>query len=679
MKVEDESPLARPAPQISETDRQSDVVPRRALPVRILLVDDEPANLLALEAVLGSLGHDMVRAQSGEDALAKTLEHDFAVVLMDIRMPGMDGYETAARMRQRAGTLTPIIFLTAEDFDEDRVLQGYSRGAVDVLVKPFHPDMLVSKVSVLVDLYLSRETIRAQAVALRQAELEAIERQNETRLQTIIDLMPLGVIALHADGKPYFCNRAWRENIGIDLDASSGASLLEVIHPEDRSRARDTLKEAISTGRSVEIECRLRSLRGDFRWHVVRALPDLKSHGAVVGWIATATDVERQKLAEQQATEANRMKDEFLAVVSHELRTPLMAILGWTSMLQSRIPDTAQLQRGLETIRRNAKAQALLIDDILDVVRIISGKLRLEVGRLDVSAVVAAALESMRPAAEAKGIDLEAALESVPMTMGDPDRLQQVVSNLITNSIKFTTRGGKVRIWVGTVGGRIEIRVDDDGCGIDPAFLPHVFDRFRQADASTTRRQGGVGLGLAIVDHIVRLHEGSVAANSPGIGRGSTFVVTLPVREAPALEDAKRTAPTPWAGTASILGGRKILLVDDEVDSRDYVTQVLASAGADVTSVASSKDALDVLAHVRPDILLSDIGLPGEDGYAFIRQVRVRSRDEGGMVPALALTGYARPEDAARAREAGFDMHVPKPIEASALVGAVARLAHARR
>jgi CheY-like chemotaxis protein len=232
---------------------------------------------------------------------------------------------------------------------------------------------------------------------------------------------------------------------------------------------------------------------------------------------------------------------------------------------------------------------------------------------------------------------------------------------------------------VGRVEGRIEIRVDDDGCGIDPAFLPHVFDRFRQADASTTRRQGGVGLGLAIVDHIVRLHEGTVAASSPGIGRGSTFVVTLPVREAPASEHYKRTAPTPWAGTASILRGRKILLVDDEVDSRDYVTQVLTSAGADVTSVASSKDALDALAHVRPDIVLSDIGLPGEDGYAFIRQVRARSRDEGGMVPALALTGYARPEDAARAREAGFDMHVPKPIESSALVGVVARLALARR
>src|SRR5260370_37319686 len=296
MKVEDESPLARLTPLINETDRHSDVVPRRALPVSILLVDDEPANLLSLEAVLDALGHDMVRAQSGEEALAKTLERDFAVVLMDIRMPGMDGYETAARMRQRAGMLTPIIFLTAEDFDEDRVLQGYSRGGVDVLVKPFHPKMLVSKVSVFVDLYLSRERIRAQGVALRQAELEAIARQNETRLQTIIDLMPLGVIAVHADGKPYFCNRAWREHIGIDLDASSGASLVEVIHPEDRSQTCVALEEAISTGRSVEIECRLRSLRGDFRWHVVRALPDLSIQGAVAGGFATPTAMIRNTL-----------------------------------------------------------------------------------------------------------------------------------------------------------------------------------------------------------------------------------------------------------------------------------------------------------------------------------------------------------------------------------------------
>jgi len=674
MKVEDESALAQPTSEVcTEANRQSDVVLRRALHASILLVDDEPANLLALEAVLEPLNHDLVRAHSGEEALAKVMEREFAVVLMDVCMPNMDGYETAARMRRQAATrLTPIIFITAGDFDEDRVLLGYSRGAVDFLVKPFHREMLASKVSVLVDLYLSRETIQRQAAALRHAERETLERQNETRLQTIFDLMPLCVVALHADGRPYFCNRAWREHIGIDLDPSSNTKLLEAIHPEDRLRVYETLGQAISSGRSVEIECRFRSVSDGFRWYVARARPELGDDGKIVGWIATATDMEHQKLAEQEAMAANRMKDQFLAIVSHELRTPLTAILGWTAMLQSTTPDAAQLQRGLDTIQRNAKAQALLIDDILDVVRIISGKLHLEVGRVDVSALATVALESIRPVAEAKGIDLDAALESVPMTVGDPDRLQQVVSNLLTNSIKFTAKGGRVRIFVRMVGGWIEIRVEDDGCGIDPDFLPRVFDRFSQADVTTARRQKGVGLGLAIVNHIVRLHDGTVTANSPGIGQGSTFLVTLPVREAPASEES--AAAPARTDTATLLAGTKVLLVDDEADSRDCLTQVLGSAGAEVVSVASSKDALRVFSRVRPDVLLSDIGLPGEDGYTLIRQIRAFSREQGGMIPALALTAYARREDAARAREAGFDVHIPKPIEPSALVEVVARL-----
>jgi PAS domain S-box-containing protein len=606
-------------------------------------------------------------------------EREFAVVVMDVRMPGMDGYETAARIRERASTrLTPIIFITAGDFDEDRVMLAYSRGAVDFLVKPFNPGILASKVSVLIDLYLSRETIREQAAALRKAERETLQRQSEARLQTIIDLMPLSVIALHADGRPYFCNRAWREYTGIELEQMSGKSLLDAVHPVDRARAYETLREAISAGRSVEIECRLRGGSDGFRWHVARALPEIGADGTIVGWIASATDVERQKQAEQQATAANSMKDQFLAVVSHELRTPLTAILGWTGILQSTTPDGTRLARGLETIQRNAKAQAHLIDDILDVARILSGKMRLEIRPMDLMASVNAALDSARPAAEAREIQLEATLAPVLLMLGDPNRLQQVFSNLTTNAIKFTPKGGTIRVGAERQGDQIQIRFEDDGCGIDPDFLPHVFDRFRQADSGSTRRQGGLGLGLAIVDHIVRLHEGTVVANSLGVGRGSTFVVTLPIR--PVLEEALAPAsPQPGARVDAILRGMKILLVDDEADSRDFLSQVLGAAGAHVICAASSAEALDRFARSRPDVLLSDIGMPGEDGYSFIRQVRALDKERGGTIPALALTAYTRPEDAARARDAGFDMHVPKPIEPLEVVGVVAQLALLRR
>jgi PAS domain S-box-containing protein len=660
--------------------RNPHLVPRQRPRASILLVDDVPANLLALEAVLEPLGQDLVRACSGEEALRHLAEREFAVILMDALMPGIDGYETAARIREREATrLTPIIFITAGDFEEDRVMLGYSRGAVDFLIKPFNPLILTSKVAVLVELYLSRETVREQAAALREAEREALERQSATRLQTIFDLMPLCVVALHADGQPYFCNRSWREYTGIDLSDGGGMTLLDAVHPEDRVRARDTLLEALAAGRPVEIECRLRCERDGFRWHVARALPEVGADGTIIGWIATAADVERQKQAEQQANAANKMKDQFLAVVSHELRAPLTAILGWTGILQSSPPDATRLSRGLETIQRNARAQAHLIEDILDVARILSGKLRLEIGPMDVAAVVRAALDSARPAAEAKEVELEATFESVTPTEGDAERLQQVFSNLATNAIKFTPSRGKIRVDVRMEGEDIEVRFEDNGCGIDPEFIPHVFDRFRQADPNAGRREGGLGLGLAIVQHIVGLHDGTVAAKSSGAGQGSTFVVTLPVREGPLEETPISPSQAAMSSRASsILRGLKVLLVDDEPDSRDFLSQVLGSAGADVMSAGTSRDALDMFVREPPDVLLSDIGLPGEDGYSFIRQVRALAKERGGTIPALALTAYTRPEDAARAREAGFDMHVPKPIEPFEVVSVVAHLGQLR-
>jgi PAS domain S-box-containing protein len=656
--------------------------------VGILLVDDNPANLLVLEALLKPLGQDVVRASSGPEAVDRIAEREFAVVLMDVRMPGLDGFQTAARIRARdPEQRTPIIFITADATEETHARVAYSQGAVDFLVKPVNPAALVSKVAVFVDLYLRGERIRAQEAALRQAEREALERKSESRLQTIIDLMPLCVVALHADGTPYYCNRAWRDYTGIELQEASPETLLDAIHPDDRLGSRETLRRALSTGRAVELECRLRDARdGSYHWHIARALPEVNVDGSVVSWIATATDVERQKQAEREATQANRMKDEFLAVVSHDLRTPLTSILGWASMLSSGTPEPPKLRRGLETIQRNARVQARLIDDILDFARIISGKLRIEPRAVDVAAVVQTALEVVHPAAETKGVRVEATLEPVPITSGDPDRLQQVIGNLVTNAIKFTPEGGRIEVSVRSTGGGIDIQVRDTGRGIDAEFLPHVFDRFRQADSTSAGGHGGLGLGLAIVRHLVRLHHGTVSAESEGAGRGATFIVRLPLRDPPGVADSP-TAPAlgvsePLGTAARVLRGIRILVLDDDADSRELLTQVLGTAGAEVISATTFREAIEIFGHSTPDVLVSDIGLPGKDGYAFIREVRARPKEHGGRIPAAALTAYTRPQDASLAKEAGFDVHVAKPVEPFEIVDVVAdlvRLRHQKR
>jgi PAS domain S-box-containing protein len=401
---------------------------------------------------------------------------------------------------------------------------------------------------------------------------------------------------------------------------------------------------------------------------------------------ATAIDNARLYRAAQDARrsaeEASRLKDEFLATVSHELRTPLTAMLGWTHLLRAGYLDEPSARSALETIERNARSQAQLIDDLLDVSRIITGNLRLDVRQIDPASFIEAAIEALRPAAEAKGVRLQKVMDTgVSSIAGDPARLQQVVWNLLSNAIKFTPRGGRVQVRLERVNSHIEIAVSDTGSGINHKFLPHVFDRFRQADQSTTREYGGLGLGLAIVRHLVELHGGSVRAESHGEGKGATFTVLLPlltvyqtdadvVRVHPKASDA-----TPYMDCHERLDGLKVLVVDDEVDTRELLSVVLGRCGAEVTTAGSAVEALDLLEHSRPDVLVSDIGMAGEDGYELIRKVRVLPAEKGGKVPAVALTAYARTEDRLRVLRSGYQMHIPKPVEVTELVAIVANLA----
>jgi PAS domain S-box-containing protein len=380
-----------------------------------------------------------------------------------------------------------------------------------------------------------------------------------------------------------------------------------------------------------------------------------------------------ERAARAELAGAGRVKDEFLATLSHELRTPLTAILGWAKVLMRKKDDPSLLERGLETIERNAVAQARLIEDLLDMNGIASGKVRLDMQPLDFTKVVDAALEAVRPTADGKALHLRVLLNSQGgMVSGDPNRLQQVVWNLLVNAVKFTPRGGRIDVALQRRGSQLELSVSDSGIGIAADFLPHVFDRFRQADSSTTRDHGGLGLGLAIVKQLMELHGGAVSAQSAGVDRGASFVVTLPVAaeavRTPASAADDRAAPD------VDLRGLKVLVVDDEPDARELVRQLLDDCRADVFTAASAAEAMTLLQLERPDLLLSDIGMPERDGFQLIEDVRRLPAERGGHTPAMALTAFARPDDRARAMQAGYQQHLSKPVEPRALVAAVANL-----
>lgn len=389
-----------------------------------------------------------------------------------------------------------------------------------------------------------------------------------------------------------------------------------------------------------------------------------------------------EKLARNEAERANRLKDEFLATVSHELRNPLNAILGWAHMLRLGNLTPANAERAVETIYRNAKSQAQLVADLLDVSRIISGKLHLDVRTVDLLNIVNAAVDSIRPSADAKSIRIQTMLDpaATPIS-GDAERLQQVVWNLLTNAVKFTPKGGRIQVKVHRVESHVEIVVRDSGIGISKEFLPYVFDRFRQADASSTRIHGGLGLGLSIVHQLVDLHGGAVSVQSEGEGKGATFTVTLPFasvvgnqKEAEPVYPVQSDEVVSFASLPS-LQGLRVLVVDDEPDTRELIREVLKECGAEVITSPSAADALVALEQHRPDILISDLGMPDEDGYSLITKIRALPPERGGDIPAAALTAYARAEDRMRVLRAGFQFHLPKPVDSAELVTVIASLA----
>jgi PAS domain S-box-containing protein len=490
-------------------------------------------------------------------------------------------------------------------------------------------------------------------------------------------------------------NKGAERLYGYPADEALGKPLTMLTLPRDMEEVLSNI-DKIRHGKTVEpFETERRQKDGPHLHLAVVLSPVKDAAGRIIGVSTVARDITERKRAEAEraqlladaqaaqaeAERANRLKDEFLATLSHELRTPLTAIVGWSEMLGRSQLDPVTAQRAVEVIRRNARMQVQMIDDLLDVSRIVTGKLRMTVQPVDLGSVIIAAVEGVRPAAEAKGIRFQLQLDSpAGQVSGDPDRLQQVAWNLVSNAIKFTPKGGRVLVRLERVDSQVEIAVSDTGRGIAADFLPHVFDRFRQADATTTRVYGGLGLGLAIVRQLVELHGGTVRVESAGEGLGSTFTVSLPLAAVRgATEEAEAVRPQSFtpaeSGCPPQLGGLRVLVVDDEADTCEVLQTILESCGARVRATDSAAAALEAMAEESFDVLISDIGMPEEDGYSLITKVRALDKERGGGIPAAALTAYAAEEDRIRTLRSGFQIHVPKPVSPNELVAVVANLA----
>lgn len=526
------------------------------------------------------------------------------------------------------------------------------------------------------------------------------------------DLAAQGIVATDGALKVVEWNHWMEEHTGKRAAEIIGKNLLELF-PELIERRLDRHYRS-----ALEGEVRLLSqalhgyliamppVSGEHRYEqmqqAVRVSP-LSHEGRIIGTLTIIEDVtervareaelqaqiedrsrllSNEKQARSEAERANRLKDEFLATISHELRNPLNAIMGWAHMLRLGKLTPANVERAVETIYRNAKSQSQLVADLLDVSRIISGKLRLDVRTVDLIYIVNAAIDSIRPAADAKGIRLQTILDPAtgPIS-GDADRLQQIVWNLLTNAVKFTPKGGSIEVKVQRLDSHVDVVVSDSGMGIRKEFLPHVFDRFRQADASTTRIHGGLGLGLSIVHQLVDLHGGTASVQSEGEGKGATFTISLPFAGvASNQDDAEPAHPAHGHEMVTLEGlpsleGLKVLVVDDEADTRELIREVLKECGSEVITSGSVEEALVALEEHKPDILISDLGMPDEDGYSLISKIRALPSDRGGHIPAAALTAYARAEDRMRVLRSGFQFHLPKPIDSAELVTVVASLA----
>jgi PAS domain S-box-containing protein len=669
-----------------------------------LLLEDSLLDAELIQAMLaeGGITCELIQVQTGEEFQAKLNSSCYDLILSDYTIPGFDGF-AALKIAQQQCPHVPFIFVTAT-MGEEVAIETLKSGATDYVLKQ-RLDRLI------------RALREAEEVKARQkAEAELHRREQEFR--ALVENSPDIIARFDTNFRTLYISPAITQITDLLPETFLGKTPEEQNLPEEVYKQWvEEIQSVVDTSQARFFELEHPSKSGT-RYLDVRMVPEYGTDGSIETILSVARDITvikraEIKLREQKAEleELNRVKDEFLAVLSHELRSPLNAILGWSKILRGRNVDKATLERALETIERNAKLQTQLIEDLLDVSRIIRGKLSLKAHKTNLVPAIEAAIDTMRLAAQAKSIDFRFSIANNELSsknpkfevLGDPNRLQQIVWNLLSNAIKFTPNTGRVEIILERVEQTdttittpnsslltpnsppfAQITVKDTGMGIRNDFIPYVFDSFRQADGSSTRRFGGLGLGLAIVRHLVELHGGNVSAQSPGEGKGATFIVSIPMVESAEskvlsaelkeVQDILSTQHSELSTENLALSGIRVLVVDDDVDSRDFLAFALEASGAEIASAASATEALNILPTFNPMVLVSDIGMPDQDGYSLMRQIRELPYEKGGAVPAIALTAYAGDADKKAALAAGFQTHLPKPVAPDDIVNAVSEL-----
>jgi PAS domain S-box-containing protein len=661
---------------------------------RVLLLAPTSKDAAAAHALFASAGFDWVICK---DRLEVCLEigkgAGAAIVPEEAILNDGDGCLANVLAQQPAWSDFPLIVLTAKSEQSARKATALElTRRVTLVHRPIEMRTLVSTIrTALRDRH--RQYATRDYLLERERQSDAL-RASEERLSFALHSGGLGFWELDIRSGAIQCTPICKATFGLPAEAAVSRELwLRPVFPEDRDRVIRALGRSIDDNIDYDMEYRHVWPDSTVHWVLVRGRAVYDPNGTPLSMVGITLDItdrkqaeaERERLlaeaqrAKLEAEAANRMKDDFLATLSHELRTPLNAILGWAKVLRMAPLDVAEMEEGLAAIERNSVAQAQIIEDLLDISRIVSGNFRLEVQRVNLPEVIEAALDAVSPAASARNIRVHKVLDSIagPVS-GDAARLQQIVWNLLSNAVKFTPKGGNVHVLLERVNSHVEISVIDNGMGIKPEFLPHVFDRFRQADSSTTRRHGGLGLGLAIVRQLVEIHGGSVRAKSAGEGQGATFTVTLPIMvvhpEQSDKPQPKHDSTSEFDCTQGDLTGVRVLVVDDEPDARKLLERVLSDCGAEVAAASSAPEALKLVESFNPHVLVSDIGMPDQDGYDLLRKIRTKGKTPADL-PAAALTAFARSSDRKRAMMAGFQTHVAKPVDPAELLAVVASLA----
>ncbi|MEC4879873.1 MAG: response regulator [Scytonema sp. PMC 1070.18] len=647
--------------------------------VQILLLEDDPVDHELIEATLRNSGIEsyLTRVAHRQDFLQHLNTTLPDIILADYVLPGFDGMAALELVREICPEV-PFILVSGV-LGEEQAIEALKQQATDYVLK-----QRLERLGPAVQRALRESQERRE----RQKVTKAL-KQTDDLLRAIVDASPVGIITLSREQRVITWNTTAEQLYGWQAEAVIDRPLPLV--PETQQEEFDNcfthvlqnstvsnqeFQHLKQDGSLIDVSLSLAPLHDadDYIYGVVMTTVD--------NTIRKQVEVQRLALLEQEraartaAETANRVKDEFLAVLSHELRTPLNAIVGWIKLIQKGNLSSTILQRALDSIERNAAAQTQLIEDLLDISRIIRGQTNLNIQPVNIIALIRDTIETLSPAAAAKSIQIDLAVATMSKgILADPNRLQQVFWNLLSNAIKFTSPSGKVTVQVNLIDSHLQIQVADSGIGIAPEFLPHVFEYFRQADGSTTRSHSGLGLGLAITRHLVELHGGTIHADSPGLGHGSTFTIMLPMRVTPANHELSHKQLT----TDLNLQGVKAMIVDDDTDARELMTFVLEQQGARVQSAGNVQEALSLLKDFQPDVLISDIGMPDEDGYTFLQTVRSLSNPQLCNIPAVALTAYAREEDRQRAFEVGYQTHLAKPFDPSEVVYVIYQLTHTHR